>query len=76
MDQSAIRPTDDLAGAMFGHHPEDNPALLVSDTKLVDVLDEAAAIASVIVTVVLCGNFVLPPAQVEYSDQLPAAMQR
>jgi hypothetical protein len=61
---------------MLGDHSDDKPALIFSDTELVDVLDEPPAIAAVVVAVVFRGNFAVFPAQVEHGDQASSAKQR
>ena len=60
---------------MLGDHSDDDPALVFSDTDLVDVLDESATVAAVIVAVIFRGDLVFFPAHVEHSDQPPSANQ-
>src|ERR1700722_5000067 len=73
--QGAVCPIDDDVGTMFGHYSDDDPALVVSDTEFVDVLDEPPTVAAMVVAVVFGGDLVLLPAQIEHSDQLLAAKQ-
>ena len=74
--QGAIYAADDVAGPMFGDHPDNNPPLVFSDTELVDVLDESTTIAAVIVAVIFRGDLELFPTQVEYRNQASSAKQR